>query len=369
MTCSCISAASFVLESFHRLLNLSADECSEIGSPDNPIPKFPETVLDSLCDQAIDTLKHESHLIKVPIPCVVIGDLHGNLHDLLRIWTSLTNPYDQHILFLGDFVDRGCFSIEVISLVLALKVEYPGHVHMIRGNHEFRDINMKYGFRDDIDRAYAGDRLWNKFNTVFNYLPLCALLGGSWFCVHGGLSPDFKTLSQLDEIPFPLTEMTPGIVTNLVWSDPTPDVKTFQQNPRGAGCAFGSTAVDRFLITNGLKRIIRAHEQQKEGIEVFRNVTTVFSTSGYSAENLGAFLIVMDEMNYKVKILKPIKYRKRLDCVFRQCWMAQKERKIRGFLSANLTPTPLLRVRRTSQSMALFPQMKEPNWMVNPTFL
>lgn len=364
------SAGAAVLRAFSQMLSLGPEECVLIGTQACPIPAFPESLLDTLCDEAIATLKTESHLINVPLPCVVVGDLHGNLPDLIRVWTSQPAPYERHFLFLGDFVDRGEFSLEVISLVLALKIQYPDQIHLIRGNHEFMDINLKYGFYDEIMSIYSSDKLWRKLNTVFSYLPLCGIIGNSWFCVHGGISADLKVVSQVLTIPFPLEQMTPGIVTNLVWSDPSSDIKRFVQNPRGVGCAFGLVAADRFLFTNGLQKMIRAHEQQMDGIEVLGNVTTVFSTSGYSNDNCGAFLDVTTERTYDVHQYKPIPFKQRIHSVFRMFREQSTSRTIRAFLSANIVPpAPLLAMRTTSKSAALFSRVSERKRRATTTFL
>jgi serine/threonine-protein phosphatase 5 len=85
----------------------------------------------------------------------VCGDTHGQFFDVLRIFEmngnpSPTNPY----LFNGDFVDRGSFSFEVITLLLAYKVAYPSSMHLVRGNHESKSMNRIYGFEGEIKHKY-----------------------------------------------------------------------------------------------------------------------------------------------------------------------------------------------------------------------
>ncbi|KAI7743478.1 hypothetical protein M8C21_011329, partial [Ambrosia artemisiifolia] len=82
-------------------------------------------------------------------------------------------------LFLGDYVDRGQHSLETISLLLALKVEYPHNLHLIHGNHEAADINALFGFRIEcIERMGERDGIWvwHRINRLFNWLPLAALI-------------------------------------------------------------------------------------------------------------------------------------------------------------------------------------------------
>ena len=110
--------------------------------------------LDDLINEAINVLRehHKTALIEINQGAIVVGDIHGNLTDLVRILLANGLPPVARYLFLGDFVDRGPFSIEVISLILALKVLYPECIYIIRGNHEVRDVNRIYGFHDEIEK-------------------------------------------------------------------------------------------------------------------------------------------------------------------------------------------------------------------------
>lgn len=92
-------------------------------------------------------------------------------------------------LFLGDYVDRGAHSLETICLLLALKIEHPRYVHLIRGNHEASDINALFGFRTEcIERLGERDGLevWEAINNLFNWLPLAAIIEEKVICMHGG---------------------------------------------------------------------------------------------------------------------------------------------------------------------------------------
>ena len=116
-------------------------------------------------------------------------------------------------LFLGDYVDRGAFSLETMSLLLALKVEHPDNVHLLRGNHEEADINALFGFRIEcIERLgeEAGVQAWNRFNTMFQWLPLAAVIEDRVACMHGGIGRSITHISQLEELQRPLTMDTGG---------------------------------------------------------------------------------------------------------------------------------------------------------------
>jgi serine/threonine-protein phosphatase PP1 catalytic subunit len=102
-------------------------------------------------------------------------------------------PPETNYLFLGDYVDRGKQSIETVCLLLAYKIKYPEGVFMLRGNHECQNISRVYGFFDECKRRYSV-KLWKEFMTLFDNLPIAALVEDKILCMHGGLSPDLKQL-------------------------------------------------------------------------------------------------------------------------------------------------------------------------------
>ncbi|CAN7090984.1 unnamed protein product [Brassica rapa subsp. narinosa] len=147
-----------------------------------------------LCDQAKAILVEEWNVQPVKCPVTVCGDIHGQFYDLIELFRIGGNPPDTNYLFMGDYVDRGYYSVETVSLLVALKVRYRDRLTILRGNHESRQITQVYGFYDECLRKYGNANVWKHFTDLFDYLPLTALIESQVFCLHGGLSPSLDTL-------------------------------------------------------------------------------------------------------------------------------------------------------------------------------
>jgi len=112
---------------------------------------------------------------------------------LLRLFSLNGFPPEQNYLFLGDYVDRGRHSIEVMCLLMAYKIKYPENFFILRGNHETESISRLYGFYDECKRRYS-IKLWKTFVDLFNCLPVAALIEDKILCMHGGISPHLENL-------------------------------------------------------------------------------------------------------------------------------------------------------------------------------
>ncbi|KAJ6238900.1 serine/threonine-protein phosphatase pp2a-related [Anaeramoeba flamelloides] len=262
-----------------------------------------ETELIQLCEKAKEIFMKETNVLNIESPLTVVGDLHGQFDDLLQIFNKGGFLPDTKYLFLGDYIDRGSYSIETISLLIALKVRYPDHITILRGNHESKQTSRFYGFYDECLKKYGNMRVWNLFTDLFDSFPLAAIISNKIFAIHGGLSPDISKVDQIQKIfrfiDIPFT----GPLCDLVWSDP--DERTgFNENQRGAGFTFGPNITTRFLKTNKLNLIVRAHQLFEKGYNLTHSekCVTIFSAPNYCGTifNLGSIMKIESQLETEI---------------------------------------------------------------------
>ncbi|KAI5954621.1 PPH3 [Candida jiufengensis] len=271
-----------------------------------------ESIIEELCSLTIDLLIDESNIQNLSTPITICGDIHGQLHDLitiLKIGGDLSNP-NQNYLFLGDFVDRGFYSLETFLLLICLKLKYPKQVYLIRGNHESRTITMVYGFYDECMRKYGSINVWRNCCEVFDYLSLGAIINNSIFAIHGGLSPDIDTIDEIRKLNRKQEVPHEGSMCDLLWSDPEDNLQGWSISPRGAGFLFGSNEVDKFLHKNKFKFITRAHQLVMEGYkEMFdQKLVTVWSAPNYCYRcgNVASVLLINDDLSKEFKVFEAV---------------------------------------------------------------
>lgn len=191
------------------------------------------------------------------------------------------------MFFLGDYVDRGNYSVEVISVLYSMKILFPNHVILLRGNHESKEITRFHGFMIECLRK-LNRSAWLQFCRSFNFLPLAALINGNMLCVHGGIGPDLKTLNDIRMINRFRDIPDVGLLSDLLWSDPDDSVEDWAPSMRGTTYVWGLKPAIAFLESNNLTRLIRAHQVVKDGIDFpfypDLRIVTVFSASHYTED-------------------------------------------------------------------------------------
>ena len=247
-----------------------------IGTP------LAETEVKMLCDKAREVLMNESNVQPVQAPVTVCGDIHGQWHDLMELYRIGGSAPDTNYLFMGDYVDRGYYSVETVSLLVCLKVRYPDRVFILRGNHESRQITQVYGFYDECVRKYGSANVWKLFTDLFDYLPLTALVENRIFSLHGGLSPSIDTLDHVRQLDRVQEVPHEGPMCDLLWSDPD-ERSGWGISPRGAGFTFGQDVSEQFCFKNNLNLVARAHQLVMDGYNWSheQHVVTIFSAPNY----------------------------------------------------------------------------------------
>ncbi|KAJ9423524.1 phosphatase [Fusarium oxysporum] len=268
---------------------------------------IPEAQVRELCHKARELLIEEGNVVTVSAPVTICGDIHGQFHDLMELFSS-------------DFVDRGFYSLESFLLLLCLKVRYPDRMTLIRGNHESRQITTVYGFYDECIRKYgsANIEVCDQNGSIMSRFPrrrpddssqdqiqspggtamdktgppgsgASGSSGGSVgnpagavLCVHGGLSPLVDTVDKIRLIDRKQEVPHEGAMCDLLWSDPD-EIDGWGLSPRGAGFLFGADIVKVFNHRNDLSLIARAHQLVMEGFkEMFdASIVTVWSAPNY----------------------------------------------------------------------------------------
>jgi len=269
-------------------------------------------------------LKQQSNITPMTITekdkLTVVGDIHGQLADLLHILTAsgLPSTHNKYI-FNGDFVDRGEWGVEVMCILLTLFIARPDCVVLNRGNHEDFAICSVYGFQLECYEKY--DALtFSLFVEVFQQIPLFATINNTVFVVHGGLFHNHditlddlnridRTIFTLEDLPEngetldPVSRWNPRefykqLTRDALWSDPV-DYHGLHESVRGAGVAFGPDVTRNFLEYNHMKLVIRSHECIRSGYdEPFTSenadatkaplLCTIFSASDYGGSGNSA---------------------------------------------------------------------------------
>mmetsp|Transcript_19316 Transcript_19316/g.29328 ORF Transcript_19316/g.29328 Transcript_19316/m.29328 type:complete len:768 (+) Transcript_19316:86-2389(+) len=268
--------------------------------------------------------------------CVVIGDLHGQLPDLLRIFHGIGFPsYERPFIFNGDLIDRGPSSLEILLIVAAFAIAEPYSVYVNRGNHEDFGVCGVYTFAHELETKYPKSEenqcLHEVIEQIFAYLPIACVIDRNILIIHGGLSDKIRDLDHLANIQrggykslmtpalkglFPTTKKNSpknssspknipqhsvhDVLKDCLWSDPLPDDSNesicIPNDTRGAGVKFPKNITTNWLNANELGVLLRSHQCVDHGYEIQHDgkCLTLFSASNYYGHehNDGAVLVL-----------------------------------------------------------------------------
>ncbi|TPP61716.1 Serine/threonine-protein phosphatase [Fasciola gigantica] len=253
-------------------------------------------------------------------PLYILGDIFGQYGDLLHIFQQLGYPPKTRYLFLGNYVDRGNNSIEVLTFLFIYKMRFPNHIFMLRGNHECEFVSCQYGFLGECNKRYS-KKLWRIFMNAFDCLPAAAIVENCIFCTHSGLIPclDKFALTDLtklrlfimDLVRRPVSLTNNFLLTQLTWSEPVMDTRDWNKNPAGLGQTFGENVVDTFCQHFDLHMIIRSHDLLEKGYEFSAKgrLLTIFTAPNLSGQfhNLGALVKLYRISNSPIEVCGQIK--------------------------------------------------------------
>jgi len=260
-----------------------------------------------IINSGAEILRSEPNLLEMDAPITVCGDIHGQYFDLMKLFEVGGDPKETRYLFLGDYVDRGYFSIECVLYLWALKIWYPQTLWLLRGNHECRHLTDYFTFKLECKHKYS-EKIYDACMESFCALPLAAVMNKQFLCIHGGLSPELHTLEDLKSLDRFREPPTHGLMCDILWADPLEEFgqeKTqdyfVHNHVRGCSYFFSYPAACAFLEKNNLLSIIRAHEAQDAGYRMYRktrttgfpSVMTIFSAPNY-----------LDVYNNKAAVLK-----------------------------------------------------------------
>ncbi|KAJ1633424.1 Metallo-dependent phosphatase-like protein [Pavlovales sp. CCMP2436] len=277
--------------------------------------------MEDVLREGIEIFGAMESVVNIPVPTpesgstlVVVGDTHGQLNDVLYIFSVHGPPSPSNVyLFNGDIADRGPQACEICALLLAYKLACPEALFINRGNHENSDINERPaknggGFAAEVRSKYDRET-FRLFQQFFCVLPLAAVLGDECIVVHGGLCRLNPTIDQMKGVSrrmqcpdMPLT-LDETILFDSLWADPAPDGEPAGQGRGGVCYSFDEAATSKFLRLNGLSLVIRSHQlppkQRGYMLHHANKVLTIFSASNYCGvcANHGSILILRGGMS------------------------------------------------------------------------
>ena len=278
--------------------------------------------ISNLITEALNQLKASSPLIKLRSPVKIFGSINGQYNDLMRYFSLFGRPSELKgdiescdYLFLGNFTNRGAFSLETVCLLLALKIKYNGHFHLLRGNQEDIEISKLYGLADECKEKLMEDinqpnSIFQQLCNLFEYLPLAAVINNQIFCAHSGISKNGLYLKEIQRLTFPIKIKSCQIAKDLLWNTPNIYENTnfnklfpIEYKPE----QFNANSLDTLFNNNKLKLMIRSHDVCQKGIgNCFGDrLITIFSSTNYCGvyQNAGAIIFIKKSYEIQPKIL------------------------------------------------------------------
>ncbi|OHT05297.1 Serine/threonine-protein phosphatase PP1 isozyme 5 [Tritrichomonas foetus] len=278
------------------------------------LPKIPYHLFAELIKATERCFSDEPNILHLNGPIHVVGCLYGHILDLLGVLQTFGFPPKTHYLFLGNLIDQGEFSLEVLTLVFALKLIYPEFIHVIRGDHETKDVCLLKEFHNDLLADYD-DKLFFPCIKAFSQIPLAAIIDNKFICLSGGFGPNILDITTVDFIKRPAIILNDPNLIEILFSDPTEYLPMFMPSSRGFGNLFGENAVSEFLKVNKFQGLIRGRQFEEEGVKMYFNQTCA-SVCTASGERGKPSVLRVEDGNLIPHNLKHLPPLNRADAVF-----------------------------------------------------
>uniref|UniRef100_A0A0K0FZR8 Serine/threonine-protein phosphatase 5 (inferred by orthology to a human protein) n=1 Tax=Strongyloides venezuelensis TaxID=75913 RepID=A0A0K0FZR8_STRVS len=287
---------------------------------------FSENICIQIIHTAAEICETENMLLELTIPpkeneIIVISDIHGSIADVIRAFSFHGLPGDKTYLFLGDYVDRGVYEVEVVMLLFILKICFSKHVYLLRGNHEFPEQNKKFDLPRSCKKQFSSANYWRILNFAFDRLSVAAIINDEIYCAHGGVSQWVRGRHSISNLVKPMSNNSKFterlVLTDIVWSDTIRNEVEegghfFQPTIRGLGFAYSERGLKEVIKLLKVKKIIRGHHPHPNGfLEDYKNLCyTVHARqieSGSYGSTCSVYLdpktkkICIDAKNYKIE--------------------------------------------------------------------
>eukprot|EP00438_Fugacium_kawagutii_P009168 Skav206209 [mRNA] locus=scaffold1844:460338:461084:- [translate_table: standard] len=243
-------------------------------------------------------------MLELEAPLNIAAYLTGRMDQLNKIFAKAGEPSEDlkvPYLFLGNYVNRGHQSSDVLVTLLAYKCKFPNKVYLLRGRHDSQQLSRIYEFYEEVIRLY-NPKMWRCFVEVFDHMPLCARVNSRIFCVSGGISPELHMLDQINQLKRPLEVPDEGLLCDLLWSDPTEQHSGWSPSDRGVSYCFGQDIFEEFCQRTGIELLVRGMLVSEQGYEYFfgQRLVNVFTCAEFVGEfdNLAAVMLLDKDLQH-----------------------------------------------------------------------
>lgn len=257
------SSATLIVNKYLELFHSCDGDIRQLGVH-IPLPVFSENTLNNLCKESLNLYKVDLPVIQITQNVIAVGDLHGNIHNLFLIFQKHGLPPKTKYLFLGNFIEFGEFSLEVITVLLAFNILYPTSVFLLKGNTEANAMAIYRGLQSDLDAVYRSHETYDSFLKVFEVLPFAALISGSIFCCQPDTINNYKTFQEI------LKEKTRK---EIYKSDNAYNhmIQTFGK--------VDIEALDKFIATSGVDVIVMGSCPEDRFFEIYGSAISISACS------------------------------------------------------------------------------------------